>query len=229
MLRPGITDVFFDLDHTLWDFERNSAIAYSKLFQNHRIDLEINDFLQEYIPRNLEYWKLYREGKINKELLRYRRLRDVFDHLGYPVSDNAINLIAEDYIEILGEQTHLMPDALEILKYLKPQYRLHVITNGFEEVQQRKLKNSGIANYFLEVVPSERAGVQKPHPQIFKLAMDAARVAPENAIMIGDNLEADILGALATGMQAIHLNVHNDPAHNYCPIIYQLGEIKGKL
>jgi putative hydrolase of the HAD superfamily len=229
MNKARVTDVFFDLDHTLWDFERNSELTYSQIFFDLQIEVQLPEFLEVYIPQNMYLWKLYREGKIDKETLRYRRLKTVFDELGYPISNGKIDQISEAYIEVLGSQTHLMPYAREILEYLTANYRLHIITNGFEQVQCRKLKNSGIDHYFQEVIPSERAGVQKPHPDIFKLALKAAGVSSNNSVMIGDSLEADILGALSAGMQAIHFNTNNEAPHQHCPIIEHLKEIKHQL
>ncbi len=229
MLKHPITDIFFDLDHTLWDFERNSALTYRQIFSDHGIGVPLDHFLEVYIPRNLQYWKLYRDGQIGKEALRYQRLRSVFDELGYPVADELIHLLSEAYIQGLSTHTHLMPYALEILDYLRGGYRLHIITNGFEEVQFRKLRNCRIDHYFAEVINSERAGVQKPHRQIFELALQEAGTEAHRAVMIGDSLEADILGAQAVGLQALHFNVHDDPQHDYCPIIRHLGEIKNHL
>ena len=229
MLKHPITDIFFDLDHTLWDFDRNSALTYQNIFADLGIGVELSDFLHVYIPRNLQYWKLYRDGQIGKEDLRYQRLRSVFDQLGYPIADEQIYLLSEAYIEGLSTHTHLMPYALEILDYLHRGYRMHIITNGFEEVQFRKLRNCGIEHYFAQVIHSERAGVQKPNPRIFELALREAGVEAHKAVMIGDSLEADILGARAVGLQALHYNVHDDPSHDYCPIIRHLGEIKNHL
>ncbi len=229
MLRQPISDIFFDLDHTLWDFERNSALTYQNLFAEHAIDLPLDAFLAHYVPLNLQFWKKYREGRITKEKLRYQRLKSVFDRLDYAVSDEEIHTLSEAYIEQLSSHTHLVPYTLEILEYLKGRYRLHIITNGFEEVQFRKLRNSRIEGYFTEVVNSDRAGVKKPDPRIFQLALEAAGIHPETGVMIGDNLEADIQGARSVGLQALHFNVHREPEHQLCPIIQDLREIKSYL
>ena len=226
MYRDLVTDVFFDLDHTLWDFERNSALTFQRIFRDHAIDLELDTFLAEYIPANLAFWKLYREGKIEKEVLRFRRLRTVFDAVRYPVTDEVILSLADAYIEHLSTHRHLLPNTREILDYLQPRYRLHIITNGFEEIQAKKMRNSGIAAYFDQVINSEMAGVKKPDPLIFRLALERTGALPGKAIMVGDSLEADILGARALGMHTLHLNVHNDPLHPYGDIIHDLSEIK---
>ncbi len=229
MYRNVVTDVFFDLDHTLWDFEKNSALTFRKIFADHGIDLDLDTFLTEYVPANLAYWKLYREGKIGKEDLRYSRLRTVFDTVRYRVEDEVIHSLAHAYIEHLSTHDHLVPNTREILEYLRPRYRLHIITNGFQEVQGRKLVNSGIADFFDEVINSEMAGVKKPDPLIFRMALNRTQVLPQHAIMVGDNLEADILGARAVGFHTIHLNVHNEPPHEYGVIIRDLREIKSYL
>lgn len=226
MLRKPISDVFFDLDHTLWDFERNSALTYRDLFEQHAIGLPLEEFLHHYVPLNLQFWKKYREGRITKERLRYERLKAVFDRVGFPVSDEAIHQLSEAYIDQLSSHTHLIPNCLEVLEYLKGKYRLHIITNGFEEVQFRKLRNSRIDAYFIEVVNSDRAGVKKPDPRIFQMALEAAGIRPEAGVMIGDSLEADIRGARSVGLQALHFNVHREPDHQICPIIHDLREIK---
>ncbi len=229
MLKLPITDIFFDLDHTLWDFERNSALTYENLFRTFDLPLSLPDFLAHYVPLNLRFWKAYREGRIGREELRYQRLKQAFDLMGYRVSDPVIHQLSEAYLDQLSTHTHLLPYTLEILDYLKGRYRLHIITNGFEEVQSRKLRNSKIDGYFLEVVNSDRAGVKKPHPRIFRLAIEAAGIRPEAGVMIGDNLEADIQGARSVGLQALHFNVHGEQQHEYCPIIYDLREIKTYL
>ena len=226
MYREVITDVFFDLDHTLWDFEKNSALTFEKIFKDHGIVLDLESFLTEYIPVNLAYWKLYREEKIEKDALRYQRLRTVFDSIRYPVEDDVIYSLANAYIEHLSSHGHLLPYTREVLEYLKPRYRMHIITNGFQEIQEKKLRNAGISNYFDQVINSEMAGVKKPNPIIFQLALQRTQVLPHQAIMVGDNLEADILGARALGIHTIHLNVHSDPLHEYGEIIHDLSEIK---
>ncbi|HMB61802.1 MAG TPA: YjjG family noncanonical pyrimidine nucleotidase [Eudoraea sp.] len=226
MYNSLVTDIFFDLDHTLWDFEKNSALTFEKIFEEHDVTVDLVLFLKVYVPVNLSFWKLYREEKINKEDLRYERLKTTFDTLGHNVADVTINALAVAYIEYLSTFNHLVPNTIEILDYLSPHYNLHIITNGFKEIQEKKLRNTGILSYFQQIVNSEMAGVKKPNPGIFKLALKKANVQPEKAIMVGDNLEADILGAQAVGLHTLHFNVHNDPVHEYCQMIHDLVEIK---
>ena len=204
----NIRHVFFDLDHTLWDFDKNSSLAFSSIFQKHRIEVELADFLKVYTPINENYWKLYKEDRVTKEDLRYGRLKESFDGLKINVTDSQINSLSIDYIEHLPNHNHLLEGTLEILDYLYPTYKLHIITNGFAEVQRRKLETSGILKYFSSVTTSEDVGVKKPHRRIFETALQSAMANVHESIMIGDNLEADILGAKQFGMQAILYNYY---------------------
>ena len=229
MFRNKVSDVFFDLDHTLWDFEKNSALTFKKILNEHNVGVDIPDFLEVYIPINLAFWKLYREERITKSELRYQRLKTVFDELKHTVSDATINQLAVDYIKYLSSYNHLLPNTIEILDYLKPKYKLHIITNGFQEIQEKKMVNANIREYFDQIINSEMAGVKKPNPIIFELALSSANTTSDTSIMIGDSLEADILGAKAVGLHAIHFNAHNDPQHEVCDMIHDLSEIKSFL
>ena len=204
-----IEHVFFDLDHTLWDFEKNSDLTFHKLFKDYSIDLEVSSFLAVYKPINLKFWRLYREEKISKENLRYQRLKEAFDVVNYDASDDLINVLAIKYIEIMPNFNHLFEGTFDILDYLKEKYQLHIITNGFEEVQSRKMKSSNIDHYFNQVITSESVGVKKPNPRVFEYALNIANASKENSIMIGDSIEADIEGALNFGLKAIHCDFEN--------------------
>ena len=204
-----VTHIFFDSDHTLWDFEKNSALTFQKILPEADVDLVHEQFINTYIPINAKYWKLYREEKVSKAALRYARLKETFHALKYEISDKKINSLAKEYILQLPNFNHLFDGTLELLDYLKEKYTLHIITNGFEEVQTLKMKKSKIFHYFTEVITSESVGVKKPNPKVFLHAMKKAGSSPKESLMIGDNIEADIQGALATGMKAIHCNFEN--------------------
>jgi len=205
-----VTKLFFDLDHTLWDFEKNSDLAFKKVFGKQNITIDLNSFLKVYKPLNLQYWKLYREEKISKDELRYGRLKNTFDAINYSISDDLIDIIAVEYIDSLPDFNHLFEYTFEILEYLKDKYQLHIITNGFEEIQIKKMESSNILHYFNSVITSESVGVKKPNPRVFYHALEVAKAKKENSIMIGDNLEADVLGAINIGMQAIHCNFEQE-------------------
>lgn len=207
-MNTKISDIFFDLDHTLWDFEKNSALAFEAILKKHDINVNIEEFVALYVPINAKYWKLYQDNQVTQQELRYGRLKDAFDAVNYLVSDDLIQLLSEEYIQYLPQYNHLFEGTIELLDYLKPKYKLHIITNGFNEIQYNKLKNSNIAHYFETVTNSETAGYKKPSPHIFHYALDLAKSKKETSIMIGDNFEADIEGALNVGIDAIMFNEH---------------------
>lgn len=205
-----IQHVFFDLDHTLWDFEKNSDLTFHKVFDKQQVQVNLQDFLTVYKPLNREFWKLYREEKISKEALRYQRLKKTFDTINYSISDALIDVIAIEYIEFLPHFNHLFDHTFDVLDYLKPKYQLHIITNGFEEIQTKKMQSSNIHHYFDKIITSESVGVKKPNPKVFEHALAIANATKDNSIMIGDSVEADIEGALQVGMEAIHCNFEGE-------------------
>ncbi|MDG1822515.1 MAG: YjjG family noncanonical pyrimidine nucleotidase [Flavobacteriaceae bacterium] len=215
MNKNPIKALFFDLDHTLWDFEKNSALTFKQLFTTFDINLSLDDFLAVYIPNNNAYWKLYREGKIEKEAMRYERLKSVFNTLNYKATDALIDNLADAYIQGLPKYNALFNGAIDVLAALKLRYSLHIITNGFKEVQHLKMRNSGLLPFFETITDSSSVGTKKPDPTIFNHALKVAQVHPHQALMIGDSLEADIEGALNVGMQAVHFTpvAECNPAH----------------
>ena len=224
-----VKDIFFDLDHTLWDFDKNSMLAFKRVFKKFKITIEFDAFLKIYEPINIEYWKKYREDKVSKENLRRGRLIDSFNFFDLIYTTEKIDEIADAYIQELPFDNHLFEGAVEILDYLILKYKLHIITNGFEEVQHKKLKNSGIDHYFSTVTTSEEVGVKKPNPKVFLTALNKANSLPTQSVMIGDSLEADILGANNIGMQTIFYNYRNESISKKIKSIDSLLEIKNYL
>ena len=218
--------IFFDLDHTLWDFDKNSSFAFDTIFKEHGFAIDLKDFLEVYIPRNHHYWKLYQFNQISHEDLRYFRLKDVFEALEFNVSDADINKVSEDYISYLPEFNHLFDGAIELLDYLKPNYNLHIITNGFASAQARKLKNSNLEQYFETITNSEIAGAKKPHPTIFEFALSAANASKFESLMIGDSYEADVVGAQEAGIEAIFFNEQQVEVEKQVLQINHLLELK---
>lgn len=222
-----IEHVFFDLDHTLWDFEKNSDLTFNEIFLKHEIKTDLGDFLKVYKPLNIQFWKLYREEKITKTELRYQRLKTAFDTVKYRIGDDLIDALAIDYIECLPGYSHLFEGTFEILEYLNDKYKLHIITNGFEEIQTKKMQSSRILDYFCTIVTSESVGVKKPNPKVFNFALEKANAQNTSSIMIGDSIEADIEGALSVGMQALHANFEKEKVKNVnFNSITSLSEIK---
>lgn len=225
----NITDVFFDLDHTLWDFEKNSALAFETVFKQQNLDIEMSEFLPIYIPMNREYWERYRKDEISQKELRFGRLKDTFDLLKFDIDDDSIVVLSEQYIRYLPTFNHLFDGTIEILEYLRVKYNLHIITNGFAEVQDNKLNNSYITHYFKTITNSEMAGVKKPNSLIFEFALDLAKAKKENSIMIGDCIEADVQGALDAGLDAIFFNEHNTVVTDNIKQVNHLLELKKYL
>ncbi len=224
-----IKHVFFDLDHTLWDFEANSAKTFNFIFKENAVAVDMAAFLKVYIPINHRYWKLYREEKVSKSALRYQRLRESFDAIGYTVSDDLIHHLSKVYINNLPNYNQLFEGAIDVLNYLEPKYEMHIITNGFDEIQELKLERSGIKKYFDKVITSESVGVKKPNPRIFDFALQSANALAEHSIMIGDNLEADVHGALNMNMKPIFCNFEEQAINEEIISIHNLYELKKHL
>lgn len=229
MKNKNIKDVFFDLDHTLWDFDKNSELTFESIFNKNHPTIETAAFIEKYVPINQACWKLYQYDKITHAELRYNRLKHSFDALNYSISDEQIENIAQEYIQGLPENNHLFDGTFEILEYLSQEYKLHIITNGFADVQYKKIKNSNIGSYFQTITNSEMAGVKKPNPLIFEHALDLAKAKKENSIMIGDCLEADVQGALDAGLEAIFFNVYNVKVSQDIKQVNHLLELKKYL
>lgn len=228
-MQANITDIYFDLDHTLWDFEKNSALAMTTILNKHHIDVDLNDFLNNYVPINLKYWDWYRNEKITQAELRLGRLKDTFKILNYTIEDDKILLLSDEYVHYLPTFNHLFDGAIEILDYLSSKYKLHIITNGFQNVQDGKLKNSGIDVYFETVTNSEMAGAKKPNAKIFEYSLSLSNVDKQNAIMIGDCMDADVCGALKFGMDAIFFNEHKIDTPTTIKQVNHLLELKNFL
>ncbi|MUU79545.1 YjjG family noncanonical pyrimidine nucleotidase [Winogradskyella endarachnes] len=225
-MKHKIKHVFFDLDHTLWDFDKNSGLTFEKIFNLNNIQVDVEDFLPVYEPINLRYWKLYREEKVTKDHLRYGRLKEAFDGIGVGVEDDVIHNLSEAYINHLSSFNYLFEGTFEILDYLQNKYSLHIITNGFEEAQEKKMTTSNIKKYFTTVTNSEMVGVKKPNPKIFNFALELARAKASESIMIGDSLEADIEGADAIGMDTIHFDYKDASSLNKFKKISKLKELE---
>lgn len=206
--------VFFDLDHTLWDFEKNSTETLLEVFSNNKLKeagiRSEQEFLNRYHHYNEIYWELFQHGKIKREELRFARFRDTLSDFEIQ-NPELVKALSENYIDILPTKTNLFDDTIEILEYLLPKYALHIVTNGFEEVQFKKLRNSDIEKYFRYIITSEMAGYQKPDRLIFKYALEKTNATVRESIFVGDNMKADIDGAKAVGMDQVFYNPNRTP------------------
>ena len=224
-----IQHIFFDLDHTLWDFDRNSKLAFERLFHNHAISIDLDAFIKIYEPINFAYWKKYREERVTKQELRRGRFFEAFTPFGIHFSDAELDILATTYIDELPKNNFLFEGVVEVLQYLSKKYILHIITNGFEEVQHLKLQNSGISVYFKTVTTSEEVGLKKPNPVIFQKALEKAVAQPKISLMIGDTFEADILGAEAVGMETLFYNYRKETIPSKYRVVNNILDIKKHL
>lgn len=201
--------IFFDLDHTIWDFDKNAEETLHELFLHHNLqDLGLaapDVFIETYTRNNHRLWAEYHQGKISKEVLREARFKHTFLELG--LDENMIPAGFEDaYVQLCPTKTNLFPQAHEVLKYLSGKYSLYVISNGFRESTEMKIHLCNLSQYFKHVFISEVIGINKPDPQIYEHALQTASAQKHESLMIGDSLEADVYGALNFGIDAIYFN-----------------------
>lgn len=223
-MKATVKHIFFDLDHTLWDFDTNSTITLKELYVQFKLSDRIiseEAFVREYKRINEYYWGLYRVDRITKTELRTIRFEKTFAHFGFTDHDLTRD-IANAYVATCPYKRALMPGCIETLDYLSETYELHIITNGFQEIQSIKLGESGIADYFSHVVSSEEVEKRKPDPIIFNYAAGLTKSSGLENLMIGDHFEADVLGALSVGWHAIHY----DPAHeSEQPVKHRISDL----
>ena len=220
--------VFFDLDRTLWDFDSNSKNALLQIFSEKELTTifqSFDRFYNAYVAQNARLWRLYGAGEISKDVLRYERFNATLKQFNVDNIELAKEL-GSMYVNISPFQNKLFPGTIACLEELKSiGFQLHIITNGFEEVQYIKLENCGLDIFFDVVVCSEAVGKNKPARAIFQYALKKAGCSAENAIMIGDDFRADISGALNSGMKAIHFDPHGLSEENYPHTCKSLSDI----
>lgn len=223
--------LFFDLDHTLWDFETNSKETLHDLYISLNLlgrgipDFE--DFFSKYSYHNNRLWQRYTMGYIKQEELKWKRMWLTL--MEYKIADEALSKqMSVAFLEHLPNKTNLFPDTLEVLDYLKNKgYNLHLITNGFEKLQHAKLENSGMKHYFKHIITSEGSNNVKPNKEIFDYAFALAKAVAEESIMIGDNQEADIQGGINAGMHTVFVNhIDAEPLVKPTYMVHDLKSLK---
>lgn len=219
--------IFFDLDRTLWDFDKSAEETFLEMYSINNLQdrgvSSFNEFRSVYKKHNDHLWSLYRIGQIKKEVLSVQRFVDTLAEFGNQDKELAIKL-GQEYLSLSPLKTNLFPFTHEILQYLHPQYEMHIITNGFEEVQQVKVDASDLRKYFRNIITSEEAGSKKPDPGIFEYAFEKAGTNAAESIMIGDDLKVDILGAKAIGMDQVYVNFTN---YKHCQdITYEVDTLE---
>ncbi|NUM32760.1 MAG: noncanonical pyrimidine nucleotidase, YjjG family [Bacteroidetes bacterium] len=226
--KSKITNIFWDLDHTLWDYPTNARLTVFELFEKYKLN-ELTKhkpevFHNTYCHHNDAAWDDYRDGKIDKQTLRKLRFSKTFTELGIE-NEKFHEIFENEFVEKCPTKGNLMSGALEMLRFFEKDYKQHIITNGFKETQEIKLKTSGIFHFFSTITNSEDVGVQKPNPQIFKSALSAAATFAENSLMVGDNFEADILGAYNLGFNCIFFNHDSKKIENIPKEIVELNDL----
>ena len=201
--------VFFDLDHTLWDFERNADETLRTLFERHELarygTFTVEEFIARYQDINHALWRLYQANKITQQQLRATRFVRTLGRLGVPEAEVPTG-ISEQFTELLPLKKAVFPHTHETLRYLQTKYELHLITNGFNDIQYLKLESSDLTQYFGQIITSEQSGCLKPDPQMFAHALQAAGATAAESLMVGDNLECDVLGAYNAGIDQVYFN-----------------------
>lgn len=202
--------LFFDLDHTLWDFDSNSKTTLRELHDTLELNKkgidDFDKFHKNYLEHNEILWQRYRDGLIKQDELRLKRMRLAL--LDFKIADDDLaKQMSEQFLELLPTRTILFPHAVEVLQDLTMKgYKCHLVTNGFDKVQHSKLYHSGLTEFFTEVITSECSNCLKPQKEIFEFAIQKCGARPEECIMIGDSIEADIIGAMNAGIDQVFVN-----------------------
>jgi len=225
------THIFFDLDHTLWDFDANNLLTFDEILNSHKlyspsIIPDLATFMAVYALHNKNLWDQYKQGLIEKSFLSYQRFKLTLQH--FKIDDiNMAKSMAENYIRISPTKTLLRDGAIEILEWLKPKYTLGLITNGFDEIQFVKIRNSGLDEFFSIVVTSEEAGFKKPDPGIFYYSLKKAGATANLSLYIGDEPETDIVGAKAAGIDQVLVAFGHDFNHiGASYLVHELLDLK---
>lgn len=224
--------LLFDLDHTLWDYDTNAKETLADLYSLYQLDkhelFEVSEFIDTFFQVNNELWTAYNHDRIKKGYIRENRFKQIFERLRLPLRHYPLG-IDDNYLHSCPQKTHKIPFADEILTYLQPQYELHILTNGFNDVQSVKLERSGLNKYFREVITSESAEAKKPSAKIFEHTMNQIDASIDETLMIGDNLNTDIKGARDFGIDQVYFNPENNQDYEATFSINSLLDLKNVL
>lgn len=225
--------LFIDLDDTLWDTYHNNKECLEEVYDDYRLNryyASFEAFFDVYFPHNVELWDRYRRGAIDKATLILERFAYVLRPCG--ITDKTdILALNDDFLQRTARKTRVLPGTFELLRYLRPRYRMYILSNGFREVQQKKLEHAGLAPYFDRMILSEDAGINKPHKAIFDFALVNTNARRNESLMIGDSWEADIEGAYGAEIDQLWLNPAGLPARGFAPTyqVRSLDEIRAIL
>ena len=228
--------LFFDLDHTLWDYDTSASQTLTQLYERYELSKYgasgIEDLITNFFLINDELWDQYNHGKVSKYYLRTERFKMVFNKIGVNFSllpNEVIEHFNHDYLYECPKKGNLISGALDVLEAIQGIYDIHVITNGFDDIQNTKIKFAGIENYITTLITSEKAGAKKPYPEIFEFAMKLTGANSDYSLMIGDNLGADIIGARNYGIDQVYFNPknldHNEKVTHEIRSLLELNQI----
>lgn len=227
----NIRHIFWDLDHTLWDFDTNSQETLGELFFEFELAAiskrkEVEFFIERYLFHNERMWALYRENRISKSQLRKVRFELALNDIG--IDDRPLaKAVGNRYMEVCPRKSALNSGAMEILTAFNGKYKQHILSNGFHKTQLTKLSSSGIDRFFESIITSETASAKKPNPPVYAHAMKMTGATRDDALMIGDNIDIDVKGAVDAGWKAIHYSPHGPSKHEFA--VQNLGEISALL
>ena len=222
--------LFFDLDRTLWDFDANSVASLKILYEKYKLAQyapRFEKFVKVYEKENSRLWAMYQKSEVTKDEVGVFRFSRTLKHFDAP--QQGATEMAKQYLDTLAEQTLIFPNTLEVLQELSNSYSLVIITNGFKEVQEKKMKKSGLSTFFTHIITSEDAGALKPRPEIFELALKTADATPESSLMIGDDHKADILGAKRSRIDQVWFQPNKEIRGDATYIIKDLKELLTKV
>ncbi len=226
-------NLFIDLDDTLWDTYHNNKECLEEVYTDYHFEryyASFEVFYDIYTPNNMRLWEQYRNNEIDRQTLIIERFRYVLRPLGIEKVEDVLK-VNNDFLQRTTTKTKLIPGSIDLLEYLRPSYKMYILSNGFREVQFKKLTNSGLAKYFERMILSEDANIQKPHKEIFDFALKTTNSRRNETLMIGDSWDADIVGARNAKMDQLWLNPEKLPAKGFTPTftVSSLAEIKSIL
>lgn len=219
--------LFIDLDDTLWDTFNNNKESLKEvydIYEFNRSYASFEVFFDRWFPYNNHLWDLYRQEKISKQELVTKRFKHMVEPMGITDID-FIQQLNKEFFQRSSSKSRLLPFALDILQYLQDKYTLHILSNGFREVQYKKMDNSGLTSFFDKIILSEDAGANKPSKDIFDYALSITNARREEVLMIGDSWEADIIGAHDSNIHQVWYNPHRLNQSNFTPT-YEISDLK---
>lgn len=222
----GITHLFFDLDDTLWDFEGNAYVAHHIMYDKYDLGRWFDGFdsyFTIYAAKNLELWQQYALDEVTKDFLSVERFAYPLRQVGAP--ESFAKSMGVEFLHFATEQNQLLPHALELLHYVRTKYTLSIISNGFCEVQYKKMRNSGLEHFFDHVILSEQVGCLKPNKAIYEYALEVNGITSRQALMIGDSYESDIVGARNVGISALLFNPRREKVLDDVPQFFALRDL----